>query len=53
VAATKRVLTRSLRAELAEYGPQMVALSAELFAGDEARAGMHAFLNKFAPPWAS
>lgn len=52
VAATKRLLNRALRADLDAYGPEMVALSTQLFAGEEARAGMHAFLHKTAPPWA-
>lgn len=53
VAVTKRLLTRSLREELDKRGTEMVSLSAQMFAAEEAQAGMHAFLNKIAPPWAS
>ncbi|MFI6998229.1 enoyl-CoA hydratase-related protein [Nocardia sp. NPDC050175] len=53
VAATKHILTRSLRYDLDVHGQDMVELSADLFNGAEARAGMQAFLTKTSPPWAS
>ncbi|MCX6397427.1 MAG: enoyl-CoA hydratase-related protein [Propionibacteriales bacterium] len=52
VAVTKRILNRSMREALDRYGNEMVELSAEMFATEEAKAGMQAFLTKTAPPWA-
>lgn len=53
VAVTKRMLNRSLSAALDQQGPEMVKLSQRMFASEEARAGMQAFLDKTPPPWAS
>ena len=43
---SKRILNRELVARIDAYGDQMAALSAELFASDEAREAMTAFLNR-------
>jgi enoyl-CoA hydratase len=52
LAETKRITTRRLLAAFAEGGVDMQELSARLFASDEAREGMLAFLEKRAPRWA-
>jgi enoyl-CoA hydratase/methylglutaconyl-CoA hydratase len=46
LAATKELTTRAVRAQLDEYGEQMVDLSARLFGSDEAREAMQAFLAR-------
>jgi enoyl-CoA hydratase/carnithine racemase len=43
---SKRILNQALVARIDEYGDQMAALSASLFASDEAREAMTAFLNR-------
>lgn len=43
---SKRILNRELVARIDAHGEEMAALSAELFASDEARAAMTAFLNR-------
>lgn len=43
---SKRILNRDLLARLDEHGDAMAATSARLFASDEARAAMQAFLGK-------
>jgi enoyl-CoA hydratase/carnithine racemase len=43
---SKRILNRELVRRIDEYGAEMAALSAELFASDEAREAMTAFLNR-------
>jgi enoyl-CoA hydratase/carnithine racemase len=43
---SKRILNKALVARIDEYGDQMAALSASLFASDEAREAMTAFLNR-------
>ena len=43
---SKRILNRDLVARIEEHGSEMAALSARLFASDEARAAMSAFLNR-------
>jgi enoyl-CoA hydratase len=52
LAATKELLTRQIRAQMAGEGPGMVELSAGLFASPEGREGMAAFLAHRPPSWA-
>jgi len=47
----KRVLTRAVLHEFEERAEEMQQLSAALFASDEAREGMLAFLEKRPPRW--
>jgi enoyl-CoA hydratase len=49
----KRLLTRSVLREFDERGDEMQQLSARLFASDEAREGMLAFLQKRPARWAT
>jgi len=53
LAETKPLTTARVRAEVDERGAQMQALSARLFASDDAGEGMQAFLQKRSPRWAS
>jgi enoyl-CoA hydratase/carnithine racemase len=46
LAATKELTTRAVRAQLDEYGEQMVERSAQLFGSEEAREAMQAFLSR-------
>jgi enoyl-CoA hydratase len=48
-AETKKLLTAARRQRLDAQGPEMVALSARLFASDEAQKFIRAFLEKRAP----
>src|SRR5579859_5375508 len=50
-AETKKLLTAARRERLAARGPEMAALSARLFASDEAQEGIHAFLERREPAW--
>jgi enoyl-CoA hydratase len=50
-AQTKRLLTRLRRQRLADDSAEMAALSARLFASDEAQEGIHAFLERRLPTW--
>ena len=50
-AETKKLLTAARRNRLEALGPEMAALSARLFASDEAQEGIHAFLERRAPAW--
>jgi enoyl-CoA hydratase len=50
-AETKRLLTAARRDRLAAASADMVALSARLFASDEAQEGIHAFLERRPPAW--
>jgi enoyl-CoA hydratase/carnithine racemase len=50
---TKPMLTRVVQTLLDEHGDDMQRLSAELFASDEAREGVAAFLEKRSPRWAT
>lgn len=50
--ATKRITTERLRAILADDGPAMLELSAQLFASESAQEGMRAFLERRPPAWA-
>jgi enoyl-CoA hydratase/carnithine racemase len=43
---SKRILNRDLVKRIDEYGDEMAVLSAQLFASDEAREAMTAFLNR-------
>jgi enoyl-CoA hydratase/methylglutaconyl-CoA hydratase len=43
---SKLILNRELVRRIDEYGAEMAALSAHLFATDEAREAMTAFLNR-------
>jgi enoyl-CoA hydratase/methylglutaconyl-CoA hydratase len=43
---SKAILNRDLVARIDAHGEEMAALSARLFASDEARAAMTAFLNR-------
>ena len=52
-AETKKLLTAARRERLETRGPEMAALSARLFASDEAQEGIHAFLERRAPTWRS
>lgn len=47
--ATKALLTAGLRRRVEELGPQMIDLSAELFASDEARRAMEVLLARGRP----
>jgi enoyl-CoA hydratase len=47
----KRLITRAVRREFDERADEMQQLSARLFASDEAREGMLAFLEKRPPRW--
>lgn len=53
LAATKPLTTEAVRAALEARGAQVQALSAQLFASEEAAEGMRAFLEKRPPRWAS
>jgi enoyl-CoA hydratase/carnithine racemase len=48
---TKRLVNRELVAGLDRDGEAMVELSNRLFASEEARTGMRAFLDRRDPPW--
>jgi len=52
-AETKKLLTVARRQRLDAQGPEMAALSARLFASDEAQEGIRAFLEKRPPAWRS
>jgi len=52
-AETKKLLTAGRRERLATRGNEMAALSARLFASDEAQEGIHAFLERREPAWRS
>ncbi len=52
-AETKRLLTAARRQRLTADGADMAALSARLFASDEAQEGIHAFLERREPAWRS
>jgi enoyl-CoA hydratase len=53
LAATKPLTTRAALDRLGAQAEEMRALSARLFASDEAREGMQAFLEKRPPSWAA
>ena len=53
LAATKPLTTRAARERFAAQADEMRGLSARLFASDEAREGMQAFLQKRPPSWAT
>lgn len=53
LAETKTLVTRDLLTAFAERGDEVQALSARLFASEEAREGMLAFLQKRPPRWAA
>lgn len=48
---TKRLLNRTLLEQMDDEGDRLVALSAKLFASDEAREGMTAFRERRSPIW--
>jgi enoyl-CoA hydratase len=50
-AETKKLLTVARRQRLEASGPQLAALSARLFASEEAQEGIHAFLERRPPAW--
>lgn len=52
LAQTKRLLTRGMLAAIDADGEEILALSAGLFASEEAREGMAAFLERRPPRWA-
>jgi enoyl-CoA hydratase len=52
LAESKAMTTRAVRQAFAERGDEVQALSARLFASEEAREGMLAFLQKRPPRWA-
>ena len=49
----KWLISRAVLREFGEHGEEMQALSARLFASEEAREGMLAFLQKRPPRWAA
>jgi enoyl-CoA hydratase len=51
LAETKPLTSRQARSAFAENGDEVQALSARLFASEEAREGMTAFLQKRPPRW--
>jgi enoyl-CoA hydratase len=53
LAETKALTTRATRAAVEERADHLAALSARLFATDEAKEGMQAFLEKRPPRWAA
>jgi methylglutaconyl-CoA hydratase len=53
IAAAKQLLDRVPAMPVDEAFAWTAELSARLFASDEARAGMHAYLEKRKPPWVS
>jgi enoyl-CoA hydratase len=50
-AETKKLLTSARRQRLGSDSAAMTALSARLFASDEAQEGIHAFLERRPPAW--
>ncbi|HVC03928.1 MAG TPA: enoyl-CoA hydratase family protein [Candidatus Acidoferrales bacterium] len=52
LAESKRLITARVRATIDADGERMVELSARLFASEEAREGMVAFLERRPPRWA-
>jgi enoyl-CoA hydratase len=50
-AETKRLLTAARRRRMAADAPGLAALSARLFASEEAQEGIHAFLERRQPSW--
>lgn len=50
-AQSKRLLTRARRQRMAADAAGLAALSARLFASDEAQEGIHAFLERRLPAW--
>ena len=52
LAVTKGLLTREIRTRMAEDGQSMVELSARMFASEEGKEGMTAFLAHCQPAWA-
>jgi enoyl-CoA hydratase len=52
LAETKPMTTQGARAAFTDRADEVQALSARLFASEEAREGMLAFLQKRPPPWA-
>jgi enoyl-CoA hydratase len=52
LAQTKALITAPLRTAIAERGAEMAQLSGRLFASEEAREGMTAFLQRRPPRWA-
>jgi enoyl-CoA hydratase len=50
---TKPLTTRTVRTAFAERADELQADSARLFASEEAREGMTAFLQKRPPRWAT
>jgi enoyl-CoA hydratase len=50
-AETKRLLTGERRRRMAADSPSLAALSARLFASEEAQEGIHAFLERRPPAW--
>ena len=51
LAESKRLITARIRAAIENEGDRMVELSARLFASEEAREGMVAFLERRQPRW--
>lgn len=52
LAEAKRLVTAEVLAAFDRDADSLVALSSRLFASDEAREGMTAFLERRDPPWA-
>jgi enoyl-CoA hydratase/carnithine racemase len=50
-AQTKQLLTGARRRRMAADSPSLTALSARLFASEEAQEGIHAFLERRPPSW--
>lgn len=51
LAASKEIANRRVLESMDARESEMIELSAEFFAGDDAQAGMKAFLEKQTPPW--
>lgn len=51
LAESKRLVNRDVLARIDRESEEMIKLSGSFFAGDDAREGMAAFLEKKSPPW--
>ena len=51
LAASKELVTATVRETFDQYAEDLIARSAALFASDEAREGMTAFLERRDPAW--
>lgn len=51
LAASKSIVNQRVLAEMDRREGEMIEFSGQFFTGDDARAGMQAFLDKTNPPW--